>query len=112
MPGSSSISWQGSTTTVKGSTSTCQRTAAGIVRRLIEHRLPELVMTGVAGDSDVSHAAAALGSFASWTRAIGLPYLQVHWRSALALVRAAGVTIAADRRWPPAESGVASYRVQ
>ena len=34
-----------------------------IVRRLEEHRLPELVMTAVAGDPDVSHAAAAVGGF-------------------------------------------------
>jgi hypothetical protein len=34
------------------------------VRRLEEHRLPELVMAAVAGDQDVTHATAALGSFA------------------------------------------------
>jgi hypothetical protein len=33
-----------------------------VVRRFKEHRLPELVVAAVARDSDVSHAAAALGS--------------------------------------------------
>ena len=34
-----------------------------VVRRLVEHGLPELVVAAVAGDPDVSHAAAAPGSF-------------------------------------------------
>jgi hypothetical protein len=34
-----------------------------VVRRLEEHRLPELVVAAVAGDPDVSHAAAAPGGF-------------------------------------------------
>jgi hypothetical protein len=32
-----------------------------VVRRFEEHRLPELVVAAVAGDLDVSHAAAARG---------------------------------------------------
>ena len=35
--------------------------------RLVEDRLSELVMTGVAHDPDVSHAPAALGSLTSWS---------------------------------------------
>jgi hypothetical protein len=34
-----------------------------VVRRLVEHRLAELVVAAVAGDPDVSHAAAASGRF-------------------------------------------------
>jgi hypothetical protein len=34
-----------------------------VVRRLVEHRLPELVVAAVAGDPDVAHAAAAPGRF-------------------------------------------------
>jgi hypothetical protein len=34
-----------------------------VVRRLVEHRLPELVVAAVADDSHVSHAAAAPGRF-------------------------------------------------
>jgi hypothetical protein len=44
-----------------------------IVRRLEEHRLPELVMTAVAGDPDVSHAAAAPGGFPGRLADAGLP---------------------------------------
>ena len=40
-----------------------ERPAAAVVWRLEEHRLPELVMAAVAGDADVSHAAAARGGF-------------------------------------------------
>src|SRR5690349_17742070 len=39
---------------------------AGVVRRLVEHRLPELVVAGVAHDSHVSHAPAALGPLPCW----------------------------------------------
>jgi hypothetical protein len=35
-----------------------------VVRRLEEHRLPELVAAAAAGDQDVPHAAAPAGSFA------------------------------------------------
>jgi len=35
-----------------------------VVRWLEEHRLPELFVAAVAGDQDVTHAAAAAGSFA------------------------------------------------
>jgi hypothetical protein len=35
-----------------------ERPVPAVVRRLEEHRLPELVMAAVAGDPDVSHAAA------------------------------------------------------
>ena len=43
-----------------------KRLVPAAVRRLEEHRLPELVVTAVAGDQDVTHAAAAAaaGSFA------------------------------------------------
>ena len=34
-----------------------------VVRRLVEHGLPELVVAAVAGDPDVSHAAPATGRF-------------------------------------------------
>ncbi len=34
-----------------------------VVWRLVEDRLPELVVAAVAGDPDVSHAAAAPGRF-------------------------------------------------
>jgi hypothetical protein len=34
-----------------------------VVRWLVEHCLPELVVAAVAGDPDVSHAAAASGGF-------------------------------------------------
>ena len=34
-----------------------------VVRRLVEHRLPELVVAAVTGDPDVAHAAAAPGRF-------------------------------------------------
>ena len=33
------------------------------MRRLVEHRLPELVVAAVAGDPDMAHAAAAPGRF-------------------------------------------------
>jgi hypothetical protein len=35
-----------------------------VVRRLEEHRLPELIVAAVTGDQDVTHAAAASGGFA------------------------------------------------
>ena len=38
-----------------------ERPVPAVVRRLEEHRLPELLMAAVARDSDVSHAAAAPG---------------------------------------------------
>jgi hypothetical protein len=41
-----------------------KRLVPAVVRRLEEHRLPELVVAAVAGDQDVPHAAAAPGSFA------------------------------------------------
>jgi len=37
-----------------------------VVRRLKECRLPELVVAAVAGDADVSHAAAPRGGFPGW----------------------------------------------
>ena len=40
-----------------------ERPVGAVVRRLIEHGLPELVVAAVAGDPDVSHAAAAPGRF-------------------------------------------------
>jgi len=40
-----------------------ERLVPAVVRRLEEHRLPELVVAAVAGDPDVSHAAAAPGRF-------------------------------------------------
>ena len=40
-----------------------ERPVPAVVRRLVEHRLPELVVAAVAGDPDVSHAAAAPGRF-------------------------------------------------
>ena len=49
----------GTTRVLRGSHSHSAVPAA--VRRLVEHRLPELVVAAVAGDSYVSHAAAALG---------------------------------------------------
>ena len=36
-----------------------ERPVPAVVRRFEEHRLPELVVAAVAGDPDVSHAAAA-----------------------------------------------------
>ncbi len=36
------------------------------MRRLVEHRAPEPVVAGVAGDSHVSHAPAALGGLTCW----------------------------------------------
>ena len=39
-----------------------ERPVPAVVRRFEEHRLPELVVAAVAGDPDVSHAAAAPGS--------------------------------------------------
>jgi hypothetical protein len=48
----------------------CERLVPAVVRRLEEHRLPELVVAAVAGDQDVTHAAAPAGSFAGrFTRA-------------------------------------------
>ena len=44
-----------------------------VVRRLEEHRLPELVVAAVAGDPDVSHAAAAPGRFPGRCADAGLP---------------------------------------
>ena len=40
-----------------------ERPVPAVVRRLVEHRLPELVVAAVAGDPDVAHAAAAPGRF-------------------------------------------------
>ena len=40
-----------------------KRPVSAVVRRLEEHRLPELVVAAVARDPDVSHAAAAAGRF-------------------------------------------------
>ena len=44
-----------------------------VVRRLEEHRLPELVVAAVAADPDVSHAAAAPGRFPGRCADAGLP---------------------------------------
>jgi hypothetical protein len=41
-----------------------KRLVPAAVRRLEEHRLPELVVAAVAGDQDVPHAATPAGSFA------------------------------------------------
>jgi hypothetical protein len=41
-----------------------QRLVPAVVRRLEEHRLPELAVAAVAGDQDVPHAAAPPGSVA------------------------------------------------
>jgi hypothetical protein len=48
-----------------------------VVRRLVEHRLPELVVAAVAGDSYVSHAAAAPGRLPGWLADAGRPALWV-----------------------------------
>jgi hypothetical protein len=48
-----------------------ERLVPAVVRRLEEHRLPELVVAAVAGDQDVPHSAAAAGGFAgrfTWAR--------------------------------------------
>ena len=37
-----------------------------VVRRLVEHRLLELVVAGVTGHSYMSHASAALGPLPRW----------------------------------------------
>jgi hypothetical protein len=44
-----------------------------VVRRVEEHRLPELVVAAVAGDPDVSHAAPAPGRFPGRCADAGLP---------------------------------------
>jgi hypothetical protein len=41
-----------------------KRLVPAVVRRLEKHRLPEFVVAAVAGDHDVTHAAAPAGSFA------------------------------------------------
>jgi hypothetical protein len=43
-----------------------KRPLPAVVRRLVEHRLPELVVAAVARDPDVSHAAAAPGGLLGW----------------------------------------------
>jgi hypothetical protein len=43
-----------------------ERLVPAVVRRLEEHRLPELAVAAVAGDADVSHTAAARGGFPGW----------------------------------------------
>jgi hypothetical protein len=37
-----------------------------VVRRLVEHRVPELVVAAVTGDPHVTHAAAELGGLPGW----------------------------------------------
>jgi len=44
-----------------------------IVRRLVEHGLPALVMAGAAGHPDVPQAAASFGSLAGGRADAGLP---------------------------------------
>jgi len=46
---------------------------AAVVRRLVEDRLPELLVAGVAHDHDVSHAPAALGRLPGWLADAGRP---------------------------------------
>lgn len=43
------------------------------MRRLIEHRPPELVIAGITGDSHVSHTPATHGSLARWRADAGHP---------------------------------------
>ena len=51
-----------------------------VVRRFVEHRLPELVVAAVARDPDVSHAAAAPGRFPGWLAEARCPaHLRVAW---------------------------------
>ncbi len=51
-----------------------------VVRRLEEHRLPELVVAAVARDPDVSHAAAAPGSLPGRFADARLPaHLRLAW---------------------------------
>ena len=45
----------------------------GVVRRLVKHCRSELVMAGVAHDSHVSHATAALGCLLGWLADAGRP---------------------------------------
>ena len=66
-----------------------QRTMADVVRRLVEHRPPELVVAAIAGDSDVSHTPATLGSLAGGCADAGLPAHLTLTRPELMTVRAA-----------------------
>jgi hypothetical protein len=57
-----------------------ERPVPAVVRRLEEHRLPELVVTAVARDANVSQGAAARGRFPGWFAGARHPaHLRLAW---------------------------------
>jgi hypothetical protein len=44
-----------------------------VVRRLVEHRAPQLVMAASAGNQQMAHASALLGCLPCWRADTGLP---------------------------------------
>jgi hypothetical protein len=55
---------------------------ADVMWRLVEHGLPVIDVTRVAGDPEVAHAPAVLGGFAGWRADAGHPAdsLRHAWR--------------------------------